>query len=255
MSKSVPKRHHWSSRGKVCSLRRSEDGQLAVELSGGAQSGQFTYISALREDVVYQYGRLFEGDLLLEIEGLPVSGLPLYDVLGLLDNTKDPVRMKTVRQGNKLNKDLRKYLNMRFQKSSPDHDLQQTIRNSLYHYAVPCTTRPPREGELPGVDYNFLSVQEFLELEECGTLLEIGTYEGNYYGTPKPPSQPRCGTVITQDALRHTLSGSWNSTPKRTKSYNDIHHARVVEQAEDADFTTDMNNAFTGTRMTAGDRV
>lgn len=40
------------------------------------------------------------------------------------------------------------------------------------------TTRPPREGELPGVDYNFLSVQEFLELEQCGTLLEIGTYEG-----------------------------------------------------------------------------
>lgn len=40
--------------------------------------------------------------------------------------------------GNKLNKDLRHYLSMRFQKSSPDHDLQQSIRNSLYHYAVPC---------------------------------------------------------------------------------------------------------------------
>lgn len=40
------------------------------------------------------------------------------------------------------------------------------------------TTRPPRDGEVPGVDYNFLSVEEFLELEESGTLLEIGTYEG-----------------------------------------------------------------------------
>ncbi|KAF5907243.1 membrane-associated guanylate kinase, WW and PDZ domain-containing protein 1-like isoform X9, partial [Clarias magur] len=110
------------------------------------------------------------------------------------------------------------------------------------------TTRPPRDGEVPGVDYNFLSVQEFLELEQCGTLLEIGTYEGNYYGTPKPPSEPRSGTVITQDALRHALSGFWNSTPKRTKSYTDIHHARVVpdEQTGDADFSTDMNNAFTG---------
>lgn len=28
------------------------------------------------------------------------------------------------------------------------------------------------------MDYNFLSVEEFLELEESGTLLEIGTYEG-----------------------------------------------------------------------------
>ncbi|KAM9476123.1 membrane-associated guanylate kinase, WW and PDZ domain-containing protein 1-like isoform 3-T4 [Clarias gariepinus] len=247
MSKSIQKRKHWTGRVSECSVRRSSDGELNVELRGGAESGQFTYIAAVTQDVVYQYGQLSEGDLLLEVEGLPVSGLPLYDVLSLLDNTRDPVRMKTVRQGNKLNKDLRHYLSMRFLKSSPDHDLQQTIRNSLYHYAVPCTTRPPRDGEVPGVDYNFLSVQEFLELEQCGTLLEIGTYEGNYYGTPKPPSEPRSGTVITQDALRHALFGSWNSTPKRTKSYTDIHHARVApdEQTGDADFSTDMNNAFT----------
>ncbi|XP_060737160.1 membrane-associated guanylate kinase, WW and PDZ domain-containing protein 1 isoform X10 [Tachysurus vachellii] len=247
MSKSIQKRKHWSSRVNESSLCRSSNGGLSVELHGGAQSGQFSYITAVTKDVVYQYGKISEGEILLEVEGLPVSGLPLYDVLALLDNTKDPVRLKTVRQGNKLNTDLRQYLSMRFLKSSPDHDLQQTIRNNLYHYAVPCTTRPPREGELPGVDYNFLSVQEFLELEQCGTLLEIGTYEGNYYGTPKPPSQPRCGTVITQDALRHTLFGTWNSTPKRTKSYNDIQHARVVpvEQTEDADFDTDMNNTFT----------
>lgn len=40
------------------------------------------------------------------------------------------------------------------------------------------TTRAPREGEVPGVDYNFLSVGEFFKLENSGTLLEIGTYEG-----------------------------------------------------------------------------
>lgn len=40
------------------------------------------------------------------------------------------------------------------------------------------TTRAPRDGEVQGVDYNFLSVEDFLELEESGTLLEIGTYEG-----------------------------------------------------------------------------
>lgn len=40
------------------------------------------------------------------------------------------------------------------------------------------TTRAPREGEVPGVDYNFLSVDEFFKLENSGTLLEIGTYEG-----------------------------------------------------------------------------
>uniref|UniRef100_A0A671K579 Membrane-associated guanylate kinase, WW and PDZ domain-containing protein 3 n=1 Tax=Sinocyclocheilus anshuiensis TaxID=1608454 RepID=A0A671K579_9TELE len=52
------------------------------------------------------------------------------------------------------------------------------------------TTRQPREGEVPGVDYNFISVGEFRVLEESGLLLESGTYDGNYYGTPKPPAEP-----------------------------------------------------------------
>uniref|UniRef100_A0AAR2KEF8 Membrane-associated guanylate kinase, WW and PDZ domain-containing protein 1 n=1 Tax=Pygocentrus nattereri TaxID=42514 RepID=A0AAR2KEF8_PYGNA len=248
MSKVIQKKNHWTTRVNECAVCKSSGGELSVRLRGGAESGEFTYVGEVREDTAqYKYGQLGEGELLLEVEGLSVSGLPLYDVLTVIKNCKGPVRMKTVRQGHKLNKDLRHYLSLRFQKSSPDYDLQQTIRDNLYRHAVPCTTRPPRDGEVPGVDYNFLSVQEFLELEQCGTLLEIGTYEGNYYGTPKPPNHPSCASVITQDALRDGLPGSQNSTPKRTKSYNDMQHARVVpvEPTEDADFSTDMNNAFT----------
>lgn len=40
------------------------------------------------------------------------------------------------------------------------------------------TTRQPRDKEIPGVDYNFISVREFQELEESGMLLESGTYDG-----------------------------------------------------------------------------
>lgn len=40
------------------------------------------------------------------------------------------------------------------------------------------TTRQPKEGEVPGVDYNFVSVERFMELEKSGALLESGTYEG-----------------------------------------------------------------------------
>lgn len=49
---------------------------------------------------------------------------------------------------------------------------------TLIVFLLAGTTRAPRDGEVPGVDYNFLSVEDFLELEESGTLLEIGTYEG-----------------------------------------------------------------------------
>lgn len=40
------------------------------------------------------------------------------------------------------------------------------------------TTRQPKEGEVPGVDYNFVTVDRFMELEKSGALLESGTYEG-----------------------------------------------------------------------------
>jgi guanylate kinase len=59
-----------------------------------------------------------------------------------------------------------------------DHELQNTIRDNLYLRTVPVTTRVPREGEVNGVDYTFLSPDEFLALEHSGNLLESGIYEG-----------------------------------------------------------------------------
>ncbi|KAL7408159.1 hypothetical protein ABVT39_019036 [Epinephelus coioides] len=260
MSKPVLKKNHWTSRVNEVSISKDARGELNVPLRGGAENGEFAYIGQVNEDaVVYKNGKVNEGELLLEVENLSISGLPLYDVQTVIKNCKGPVRLKTVRQGSKLNKDLKHYLSQRFQKSSPDHELQQTIRDNLYRHAVPCTTRAPREGEVPGVDYNFLSVEDFLELEKSGTLLEIGTYDGNYYGTPKPPVQPPGGKVISSsgsggdaplpDGLSGSLPGSQHSTPRRTKSYNDMHNAGIVpgeQQQEDDEDLPDMNSSFTG---------
>ncbi|XP_038127373.1 membrane-associated guanylate kinase, WW and PDZ domain-containing protein 1-like isoform X8 [Cyprinodon tularosa] len=242
MAKVIQKKNHWITKVNECTIIRDTRGELNVELHGGAENGEFTYIGDIREDaVVYQDGKLSKGELLLDVEGLSVSGLPLYDIYTVINCCKGPVRFKTVRQGNKLNKDLKHFLSLRFQKTSPDHELQKTIRANLYRHAVPCTTRPPRDGEVPGLDYNFLSVENFLQLEDSGTLLEVGTYEGNYYGTPKPPRQPIIGTVTLSDA------GSLPSTPKRTKSYNDMQKVRVVPaDNDDDDQATEMNNSFTG---------
>ena len=52
------------------------------------------------------------------------------------------------------------------------------------------TTRNPQGGERQSVDYNFVSAEEFKRMEKKGELLESGVYEGNYYGTPKPPADP-----------------------------------------------------------------
>lgn len=74
---------------------------------------------------------------------------------------------------------------------------------------------------------------------------------GNYYGTPKPPSQPVSGKVITTDALQSLQSGSKQSTPKRTKSYNDMQNAGIVHaENEEEDDVPEMNSSFTGKDQT-----
>lgn len=252
MSKVIQKKNHWTSKVHECTVKRGPQGELGVTVLGGAENGEFPYVGAVAAAEASglpgggEGPRLGEGELLLEVQGIRVSGLPRYDVLGVIDSCKEAVTFKAVRQGGKLNKDLRHFLSQRFQKGSPDHELQQTIRDNLYRHAVPCTTRSPREGEVPGVDYNFLTVKEFLDLEQSGTLLEVGTYEGNYYGTPKPPSQPVSGKVITTDALQSLHFGSKQSTPKRTKSYNDMQNAGIVHaENEEEDDVPEMNSSFT----------
>lgn len=52
------------------------------------------------------------------------------------------------------------------------------------------TTRLPRDGEVPGVDYNFISVGDFRILEESGLLLESGTYDGSYHHSVRNMTNP-----------------------------------------------------------------
>jgi len=54
-------------------------------------------------------------------------------------------------------------------------------------FSISSTTRPPREGEKDGVDYYFISKEEFLEDIEKGYFLEWAEVHGNYYGTSKKP--------------------------------------------------------------------
>ena len=57
--------------------------------------------------------------------------------------------------------------------------------------SVSATTRPPRPGELNGIDYHFLSEEDFERLAAAGELLEHATYAGHRYGTPRAEVEPR----------------------------------------------------------------
>jgi guanylate kinase len=51
--------------------------------------------------------------------------------------------------------------------------------------SVSATTRQPREGEIDGRDYHFITREQFGELVARGEMLEYTNYSGNLYGTPK----------------------------------------------------------------------
>ncbi|KAM9520204.1 membrane-associated guanylate kinase, WW and PDZ domain-containing protein 3 isoform 1-T1 [Guaruba guarouba] len=227
MSKTLRKKRHWLSKVQECVV--SWGGPAGPDpdlLRGGAERGEFAYLA----------GRLLPGgegapgpallsgkapapgDVLLEVNGTPVSGLTHRDTLAVVRHFREPVRLKTVRPGKVINKDLRHYLSLQFQKGSIDHKLQQVIRDNLYLRTIPCTTRAPRDGEVPGVDYNFIPVEQFKALEESGALLESGTYDGNFYGTPKPPAEPSPFQPDPVDQVLFDNDFDTESQRKRTTS-------------------------------------
>ncbi len=57
--------------------------------------------------------------------------------------------------------------------------------NDNYALSISMTTREPREGEVEGVSYFFVSKERFEEAISNGELVEYANYVGNYYGTPK----------------------------------------------------------------------
>lgn len=75
--------------------------------------------------------------------------------------------------------------------SGPSGVGKGTVRKALFEradhnlvYSISMTTRSPRVGETNGVEYHFVSKEDFLNQIEKGNLLEYAEFCDNYYGTP-----------------------------------------------------------------------
>ncbi|GAD15745.1 guanylate kinase [Lentilactobacillus otakiensis DSM 19908 = JCM 15040] len=75
--------------------------------------------------------------------------------------------------------------------SGPSGVGKGTVRKALFEepdvdfeYSTSMTTRKPRPGEKNGVDYYFVSKEQFEENIQNGEMLEYAKYVDNYYGTP-----------------------------------------------------------------------
>jgi guanylate kinase len=76
------------------------------------------------------------------------------------------------------------------QRRTPSHDR---------HYVITCTTRPRRNGEVDGVSYLFVSVDDFVRLRDNDNLLEASEVHGNWYGTPR--DQVQAALASGRDAI------------------------------------------------------
>jgi guanylate kinase len=75
--------------------------------------------------------------------------------------------------------------------SGPSGVGKGTVRKALFEmeghdlvYSISMTTRSPREGEVDGEDYYFVSKEEFERRIREDQFIEYAEFVGNYYGTP-----------------------------------------------------------------------
>ncbi len=73
--------------------------------------------------------------------------------------------------------------------------LREALKGSDAHFSVSVTTRQPREGEIDGRDYRFVSDAEFDRLVSEGAFLEWKEVYGHRYGT------------LESEVERHTSAG------------------------------------------------
>lgn len=78
--------------------------------------------------------------------------------------------------------------------SGPSGSGKSSLLRSVLSYpslntrlSVSATTRPPRPGEVPGLDYHFMTREAFLESKKQGGFLESAEYNDRLYGTPAKP--------------------------------------------------------------------
>ncbi|EPB75368.1 PDZ/DHR/GLGF domain protein [Ancylostoma ceylanicum] len=182
----------------VVSLFKREDSYLGATVRN--DEDRIVVGRVVKGGIVEKTGLLKEGDELLEMNGVDLRGKNVSEVCELLRSISGDIRFvvsspaetqkKTPPSSTKV-----KYMRALFdydpevirtlgRKSSKDVQRsadEPTGNNSIGYYSD--TTRPPKDGELDGIHYHFISRQRFLEDAKAAKFVEYGEFEKHMYGT------------------------------------------------------------------------
>lgn len=67
--------------------------------------------------------------------------------------------------------------------------VKELIKDDHIKVSVSATTRQPREGEIDGTHYHFLTREQFKQMIDENGFLEYAQYCGNFYGSPRKQAE------------------------------------------------------------------
>ena len=125
----------------------------------------------------------------------------------------------------------------------------QSYLTKMYGFEslISYTTRQPRDGEKDGIDYHFISEEEFLKKKEEGFFAEIGKYREWLYGSAKEDCTNNKVAVLTPHGLRQMkripeldVVSFYIDVPRRERM------VKVLERGDDIEETKRRDGSDTG---------
>ena len=112
------------------------------------------------------------------------------------------------------------------------------VDNYGFKKIVSYTTRPPREGEIDGFDYNFINTEQFEQLKKQGFFAETAQYRDWCYGTAKEDCTDDKVAVLTPHGLRQisklegiNVISFYINVPRRDRLIKILQRGDNIEEA------------------------
>lgn len=112
------------------------------------------------------------------------------------------------------------------------------VDNYGYKKIVSYTTRKPREGEVNGVDYRFITVSQFRRLKLQGFFAETAVYNNWYYGVAKKDCTDDKVAVLTPHGLRQiskindiNITSFYINVPRRDRLIKILQRGDSIEES------------------------
>lgn len=112
------------------------------------------------------------------------------------------------------------------------------VDNHGYKKIVSYTTRQPREGEVDGIDYHFITKEQFHKLKEQDFFVETAIYNNWYYGTAKKDCTDDKVVVLTPHGLRQiskikdiNITSFYINVPRRDRLIKILQRGDDIEES------------------------